>query len=324
VTGTGADIDHPKVVATDFNDVDSENNVCILFTYVQQDGSVKTREAWGCAADYTGYAIELGIGKDGAVPLKFSVFGAGVEMDGAPTFTAATTIKAGKSKIFGELTNVGLWQAGGGDTTVGTAALAGVKTLILADASGITTPCWVGVGTDDLFETHYVSSKAINTLTLATPLLRDQAIGVAVQIITQLQFAAIGKDGVKFNVGGQTQDIQSGLRRLPLGKQPGTVDVSLAFTLLELTLANIAYALGVPQSQIANSRLLLSEKIGQATVLAAFAQGLLKDGTVCLLNIWAPAQDVASVATQFGDANGSSIPWSGKPSSGIQLVQYLV
>jgi len=322
VTGTGADIDHPKVLATDFNDVDSENNVCILFTYVQQDGSVKTREAWGCAAEYTGYAINLAIGQDGVVPLKFNVFGAGVEMDGAPTFTAATTIKAGKGKIFGELTHVGLWTAGGGDTTVGTAAAAAATTLIVADASGLADGDWIGVNTDDLFETHLISGIAVNTLTLATPLLRAQAVGVAVQKITQLQFAAIGKDGVKFNVGGQTTPIQSGLRRLPLGMQPGTVDVSIGFSLLELTLANLAYVLGIPQSQIANSRLLLSEKIGQATILAVFAQGLLKDGTVCLLNVWGTAQDVASVATQFGDANGSSLPFSAKPSSGIQLVQY--
>ncbi len=322
VVGTGASITSPKTLTTDFNDVDSENNVCLVFTFVQQDGSIKTREAWGCAADYTGYAIELGIGKDAAVPLKFSVFGAGVEMDGAPTFTPATTIKAGKGKVFGELTNVGLWQAGGGGTTVGTAAIAGATTLLVVDATGITTPCWIGVGADDTFETHYAASKATNTITLATPLLRAQAIGVAVQMITQLQFAAIGKDGVKFNVGGSTTPIQSGLRRLPLGMQPGLVDVSLSISLLELTLANIAYALGIPQSQIANSRLLLSEKIGQGTILAAFVQGLLKDGTTNLLNIWGPAQDVANIATQFGDANGSSIPWAAKPSSGIQLVQY--
>jgi hypothetical protein len=322
VAGAGTSITAPKVLATDFNDVDSENNVCVLMTYVQQDGSVKTREFWGCAADYSGYSINLAIGQDGVVPIKFAVYGAGVEMDGAPTFTASTTIRAGKGKVFGELTNVGLWTAGGGDTTVGTAAAAGATTLIVADATGITTPGWIGVGTDDVFETHYVASKAVNTLTLATPLLRAQAIGVVVQKITQLQFAAIGKDGVKFNVGGTTTPIQSGLRRLPLGMQPGTVDVSVAFSLLELTLVNLAYVLGIPQSEIANSRLLLSEKIGQATILGVFAQGLLKDGTVCLLNIWGAAQDVTSVATQFGDPNGSALPFAAKPSSGIQLVQY--
>lgn len=328
VLGNGASIATPKVLATDFNDLDTESDVCIVATIVLQDGSVKTYEFWGVYSDYTAFAVQLAIGQgaDGAVPMKFQVFGMGVEQDGAPTYVADTSIKAGKGKVFGELTGVGLYVAHAtpAATTVATAAAADAGTLVLASGTNYAANDWIVVGVDDTLEVHWVDSVATNTLTLRTKLLRAQAVGVTVSRLAQLPFAAIGKEGAKLAVGGSTTPIQNGLRRLPIGAQPGFVDVSLTLSLLEMSLANRAYALGIAQSEIANSRLIMTEKIGRSTVVAAYVTGLLKDGTVNILNFWAPVQDLASVATQFGDANGSSIPWVGKPTSGIQLIQYAV
>lgn len=326
IIGDGTAIATPKVLTTDFSDVDTENDVCIVNTYVLQDGTVKTQEFWGVYPDYTGFALQLATGQDGAVPMKLAVYGMGVEQDGAPTFTADTSIKAGKGKVFGELQKVGLYVAHAAPhaTTVATAAAANALSLVLADSTGYAANDWIQVSIDDTLETHWVDSVdgGTDTLTLRTPLLRAQAVGVAVSRLAELPFAAITKDGAKLGVGGQTSPIQSGLRRLPLGSFPGFVDVTLTLALLELTLANRAYGLGIDQSEIANARLILSEKIGQAVIVAAYAEGVLKDSTVCRVNFWAPVQDLANVATQFGDPNGATIPFVAKPTSGVQMLQY--
>jgi hypothetical protein len=325
ISGTGADADHPHVIATDFTDVDTEQNQCLVVTAVLQDGTVKTWEFWGLYVDYTGFSTSLVLGQDGAFPGKFCVIGAGIEQEGAPTFTPdLTTIRASKGKIFGELTSVGLWVAAGGNTTVGTAANAGATTLIVADASGLAAESWIGVGSQDTFETHWVESISTNTLTLKTPLLRAQAIGIVVQKITQQTFAAIDKNGAKLSIGGQTTPIQSGLRRLPLGAQAGFVDVALELGLLQLTRANRAYALGIPQADLddTHSRLLISQDIGKDAQLAAFVAGVLKDGSICLINLWGPVVDVTSVATALDNSAGSVVPFKTKPTSGLQFLEY--
>lgn len=328
IFGDGTAIATPLSLATDFNDIDTESDVCIAFTSVLQDGTVKTMEFWGVYADYTGFAAQLAIGQDGATPMKFKVFGMGIEQDGAPTFTADTTKRATKGKVFGELSSVGMYVAHAtpAATTVAANAAADANTLVLADSTNYAAGDWILVDVEGDLEIHWVDAVdgGTDTLTLRTRLLRAQAIGVTVSRLDRLTFAAISADGAKIAVAGQTTAIKSGLRRLPLGAQPGTVDVSLALALSELTLANRAYALGIDQSEIdgPNARLILSEKMGRATVYGAFVQGLLKDGTVNIFNLWSPVQDLANIATQFGDVNGSTIPWTGKATSGVQMIQY--
>lgn len=325
VQGTGADIDHPKVLATDFNDIDSESNVCVILKYVTQSGTIRVREWWGCAVDYAGYSIQFAIGQDGAIPLKLTCYGAMVEGDYTPTFTADTSKKAGKGKVFDKLSSVGIWAAGGGDTTVATDAAAGATSFDVASAAGLAAGEWIAIGADDTLELAYVPTGgiAVNTITPAWPLLLAHSAGAAVQIVTESTFAAIGKDGAKLNLTGTTTPIESGLRRLPLGMQAGTVDADLQMSLVEMSSAAFAYSRGIPQGNIANNRVLLTEELATATILGVFAKGVLKDGTVCYINIMGSSQDVASVATQFGsDPNAATVPFNTKASSGIQLVQY--
>jgi hypothetical protein len=324
IAGDGTDISTPLVLTTDFTDVDTENDVCLVNTYVLQDGTIKTQEFWGVYPDYTSFAVQLATGQDGAVPMKLAVYGMGVEQDGAPTFTADTSKTATKGKVFAELSKVGLYVANQSPhaTTVADDADAGATTLDLTSGTGYAANDWILVGTPDAGEIHWVDSVDTNALTLRTPLLNPQLAGVAVSRLSELLFAAITKDGAKLAVGGQTSPIQSGLRRLPLGSFPGFVDVSLTLALLELTLANRAYGLGIDQGEIANARLVLSEKIGLATIVGAFCEGVLKDGTVNRFNFWNPVQDLSNVATAFGDPNGASIPFVAKPTTGVQLIQY--
>ena len=77
--------------------------------------------------------------------------------------------------------------------------------------------------------------------------------------------------------------------------------------------------IGFAQSHLAKIRWSRTDAIA---FLGAYLTGTLKDGTVNILNFWSPIQDLASIATQWGDANGASIPWTGKVTSGVQMLQY--
>ena len=322
IFGSGADVDNPMRLATDLNDTDSEQNVCIIASYVQQDGSVVVEEFWGCAADYTAFTLQLAIGQAGAIPARFVCYGAGVQRTGAITATAVATYQASKSKTFGKLTGVGLWAATGTPTTVGTAAAADATTLIVADASGLATGDWIGLGAGDTFETHWIASIAVNTLTLKTNLLRAQAVGVAVTKLVQVPFASITREGATFTLGGQSNPIYVGTRRMAIGTQPESAEASIAMRLQELTLAARAYLLGIPQSQIANNTLLVTENLNTAEILGVYALGVLQDGTVNYLNLWGPTQDLADVGAELASGASTSRQFKALPTSGLLFVLY--
>jgi hypothetical protein len=322
IFGSGADVDNPMRLATDLNDTDSEQNVCIIATYVLQDGTVMVEEFWGCAADYSALSLQLAIGQAGAIPARFVCYGAGVQRIGAITATALTTYQASKAKTFGKLTGVGLWAATGTPTTVGTAAAADAATLIVADASGLAAGDWIGLGSGDTFETHWIESISTNTLTLKSNLLRAQAVGVAVTKLAQVSFASVTRDGATFAIGGQSNPIYVGTRAMAIGTQAESAEASITMRLQELTLAARAYLLGIPQSAISSNTLLVTENLNTAGILGVYALGVLQDGTVNYLNLWGPTQDLADVGAELASGANSSRQFKAVPTSGLQFVQY--
>jgi hypothetical protein len=322
IFGAGTSIAAPMNLATDLNDTDSEQNVCVIASYVLQDGSVVVEEFWGCAADYASFSVQLGIGQPGAVPVKFVCYGAGVQQDGAITATSVTTYQATKGKVFGKLTGVGLWIGGTATAVAVTAGVADGTTFEVADASNIANGSWVAVGVDDALEIHWVASKAANVLTLKTNLLRAQAIGTIVYPLTQLPFASITRDGATVALGGQSNPIYVGTRDMAIGTQAENAAASIAFKLQEITNAGRAYLLGIPQSQIANNRLLVTENLNTAVILGAYLQGVLKDGTTNIMNFWSPVQDLADVGAELLSGSNTSRSFKAQPTSGLQFVQY--
>lgn len=325
IFGAGSSISAPSRLATDLNDTDSEQNVCIIATYVLQDGTIVVEEFWGCAADYSAFSVQLGIGQPGAIPAKFVCYGAGVQQTGAITATPVTTYTANKGKVFGKLTGVGLWIADvttPASSTVATAASADATTLVLADGTDFTAGDWIGLGSEDSFETHWIASKSTNTLTLKTNLLRDQAIGVTVVKLAQLPFASLTRDGATLALGGQSNPMYVGTRDMAIGTQSESAEASIALKLQEITLAARAYLLGIPQSQIANNRLLITENLNTAAILGIYIQGVLKDGTVNIVNLWGPVQDLGDVGAEMTSGANTSRPYKALPTSGLQLVQY--
>jgi len=327
ITGDGVSASTPLQLVTDFTDVDSVANACLVATYVLQDGSVMTEEFWGVGVDYTALSAQLATGQTGAVPFKVNVYGGGIAAEGAPPFVASEQYRARKGKGFGELSGVIVYVPATTTpkaSTVALAAAAAADVLTVADAAGFVAGDWIAVNVEDAVETHWIEAvdEATDQLTLRTTLLRPQAAGVPVVKLARRALATT-REGATFAIAGAIAPIYEGSRRYAVGGQPGTVDCSVACQLSELTLAVLALALGIPEAAIANGRLDRTQQVGQAPILALAVEGVLRDGTVCVLNLWGCAQDLATVARKFGgEGTSGTTPLTAKPSSGVQFLQY--
>lgn len=323
IIGAGTSIAAPKVLTTDFSDVDSVNNLSLALVNKRQDGTFTVFEAWGVNMDYTQVSIQLARAQNGAVPMKAMIIGAMAEFDGAPAFTALQTYRAAKGKTFKELSSIGVVSdAAVTATSVATAAVAGATTLLLADASAIVAGDWVNVGLDDQSEIHWVLSKATNTLALKTPLLRAQAVGVRVIKAQRVAFGAVAQGGGTFAIGGSTTPLIVENRTLPIGMQPQNAQASFSYNVMDLQLTSIARALGIPQANIAAGGLLLSEALLSAGIQGIYLEGITQDNTYCILTLWGCTQDLSNFALALGGQNPTQVPYNVKPTSGVQFVQY--
>jgi hypothetical protein len=323
IVGTGANLANVKTFTTDFSTVDSVNELSLAVVARRQDSSVTVFEFWGVNMDFTQVSMQLGRAQNGAIPFTAALIGAAAQFDAAPAWTAAQTFRATKGKLFKELTAVGLvTEAAVAATTVGTAAAAGATTLIVADAATISPNDWIVVGIEDLLEVHWVASKVTNTLTLRTPLLRAQAVGVRVIRALRTPFAAVVQGGATFTVGGSTSPLIVENRVLPVGMQPGNAQATTTFSVNDVTLAAVARALGLPASAVSANGLLLTEGMLSAGIAGVYLEGLTVDNTMCILTLWGVTQDLASFSMALGSTTPTALPYSVRPTSGVQFLQY--
>lgn len=323
IVGTGANLANVKTFTTDFTNVDSVNNLSLAVVSRRQDNTATVFEFWGVNMDFTQVSMQLARAQNGAIPFTAALIGAAVQIDTAPVWTALQTFRASKGKLFKELTNIGLvTDAAVTATTVGTAAAAGATTLAVASAADIVANDWIIVGTEDQLEVHWVASKATNTLTLRTPLLRAQAVGVRVIKALRTPFGAVVQGGATFTVGGSTTPLLVENRVFPVGMQPQNAQASATFNVHDFSLAAVARALGIPASAISANGLLLSEAMLSAGIPAVYLEGLTQDNTVCILTLWGVTQDIASFSIALGGTTAAQLPYSVKPTSGVQFVQY--
>ncbi len=323
IVGPGTSLAAIKTFTTDFSTVDSVNDLSLAVVSTRQDGTSTVFEFWGVNMDYTQVSMQLARAQNGAVPMRAALIGAAAQFDAAPVFIASQAFRATKGKLFKELTGVGVVSdAAVAATTVGTAAAAGATTLVVADATNILNNDWIVVAAEDQLEVHWVLSKAVNTLTLRTPLLRAQAVGVRVIKALRTPFGAVAQGGATFNVGGSTTPIIVENRILPVGMQAQNAQAGMTFAVHDLNQPAIARALGIPQSAISANGLLLSEALLSSSIQAIYLEGVTQDNTVCILTLWGCTQDLANFSIALGGQNPTSMPYSVQPSSGVQFVQY--
>jgi hypothetical protein len=323
VVGTGANLANPKTLSTDFTDVDTVQDQCLAMVVRRQDGSRTVIEAWGVACDYTQVAVQLARGNPGTIPARYAIIGALAQFDEAPVWIASQSVRASKAKLFKALTRVSaLAPVAGGPTTVRTATAANAATLPVVSSANIAAHDWVLIGTDDRIEVHQVLSKVSDAITLKSPLLRAQAVGVRVVSAVRIPYGAVVEGGTTFTVGGTTSPIRTEFRELPVAMQAQNAAASLTFSDLQLDLAAIVRSLAKPASSVLAGRTVLSDALLEAQVDAILVEGVTADNSVCAIVLWGCTQDLANWSLTFGSSTPTQLPSSFAPTSGVHFMQY--
>jgi hypothetical protein len=331
ITGSGT-VASPLCLQTDLSDVDSSANDSLVIVSQKQGGARVVHELWSLAYDYTGVSVQLARAQNGAVPFSVMGLSAFLQFDlaagAALPFTAVNTNRGTQGKVFRELREVGVFELSGATTTLndeGGSGAAGENALtVTANIPTLTAGDFVAFGTDDLIEVHQVDSHALTALAIRTPLLRTQLNGTIVQEVTKVPFLTVAPGGVTLTVGGSTTPIYNELRDLPIGMQQNTAQGSVSFATMDLLVANIARALGVPASQVSGGGALLSRLVASRRLVAFYAEGVTQDGTFCRLMAWGTTQEVQSFALTLGASNPAQVPFVVRPASGLSLTQWTV
>jgi hypothetical protein len=206
---------------------------------------------------------------------------------------------------------------------VASGGAAGSTSVTLVSATGFATGDWAKYGSGELSEYHQVDSVATNTLTNRTPFLRTQAVGTVVVEQVQTPFAGISPEGVRWNFGGAVEKLRSATKKFSIGVRPGTVSMNFSFGIIEISLANFAYALGIAQSQVAGGRLPVNSNLGTATLDGLYLKGLTQDAANVQVDVWGSSLDIAQVATVINNQGPAAvIPLTAKPASAFRVMQW--
>ncbi|ODS99809.1 MAG: hypothetical protein ABS52_19560 [Gemmatimonadetes bacterium SCN 70-22] len=325
VSGAGTVAD-PKGFATDGNQFAADPNVGITVIGVLMDGTVTYTELWGVDADYTGMSLALVRGQLASIPVKVLAAAGGVTGTGAPGYTVDASLRPTKNKVLTAITEVGIFSASGTlSTTVATAAAAaGQKTVECAAVTGATPGDLVKIGTGDQAEWHEIDSVSAPNLVLRTPLFRTQPVGTPVVEAGRVSFAGVSQEGVKLDVGGSVDKIRTAISATSIGSRPGSAVMTLSFATIDITLSQLAYALGISQASIVANRLpMTGALVGRSPVDGAYLKGLCADGSTFEIRAWACAQSITQFVLQL--TNQGTIPqapFTLRPTSGLQVLNY--
>lgn len=323
ITGTGVPAT-PLALTMDGSRFGAENNQSLIVISTLMDGTVLREELWGVDADYTGVNLKLGRGALASVPVRFMASSGYVISTGANPYALTTTFRPTKGKVWDRLTEFGVYipqPTTPGTSTVATLAAAGAVSVTLASGTNFVGGDIVKFGADDVAEYHYIESVAGAVLTLRTPLLRDQAVGTtAVEQVTS-PIASVSEDGVTVGFGGSMTKVRVATRRLSIMNRPNLAGLTLSLGVMELTLAKIAQALGLPASAIVGNRMDAATLLGTVNLDGVYMKGFLQDGTAVTVDAWGCSQDIAGLARTMGAGPVAIIPVKLRPSSALRITQ---
>lgn len=224
-----------------------------------------------------------------------------------------------KAKVFKQLSTVLLMQdqSGGLVTTVNALAAAGQKVLLVPNTTGIANGDTVRIGAGELLELGVVASFiAATSITLADNLTYDHQIGDDVVEQNAYDLGDVTDAGATVTGAANTSDVLSAMRRLVYTILNGYVDLGATFSLPGLTLQNLAFALGVPQTNVSGSGAALTPffyatdgtDFGGSQNNSLIIMGLTQDGTPLRVELWGVDFDYTSFSIQLKRGVLASIP----------------
>lgn len=324
VTGAGTQAS-PYQVTTDGTDFGEDINASWTIYGILVDGSGLTVELHGVDMDHTAVKAKLARGQLGSIPFKGKAASQVIFSTVAPTYTVDASKKATKNKVFDAPSEVGIYSTagGGGNTTLSAILAAGSTNVTCLSTANFAIGDVAKIGTADAAEIHIVDSITDAThLVLRTKTLRAFAIGAPIVEQTQTAFGGMSDDGLDLAIEGSVRDVKLGTRRWEAGLIPGLAKMSLAFMVEDLLLANIAYALAVPQSAIAGGRLPVGNNLGTGDITEWYAKGLTQDGGTVLVDLCGCSQLVENFKLALNNKDIAKLPIKATPASCLTLRTY--
>lgn len=330
VVGTGVSSVDPKSLVTDLNNISTETNVSLICIGVLMDGTPVRVELWGADPDYSALSLNMRRGALAGVPARFVATAGGKISNNASAYVANTTYRAGKGKVFDGLTEVGVFAnetVSPANTTIaapsGGSNVKGARLISVVAATNMAVGDWLKIGVSDTVEFHRIASIAALQISLDTPLLRDQAVGVAVVEQKLVPFGNVTPDGVTLAFTGTVDRIREGTQVLSIGTRPGTARAAVSFSLMDWTVAALARAAGLDPTTVASNTLALDAALGTFITDGVYVKGIEQDGTTVWLLMWGVAQDVSRVAlSMISSGAPSPVPTAWVPASGLALVNH--
>lgn len=323
ILGSGTALS-PKSITTNGSEFAGASNVSLVAVGTKFDGSYIRVELWGVDFDYTGVNFALSRGQLVSTPVKGIAAAGGAFFSTNYAFAVDSSIKPTKGKVFDALTEAGYFLDTATTTTVASADVAAGAVLInFTSAASFAADEWFRVGSGDTAQFFQVASKVSNAVTVKNAAYALIALGATITKVTPTKFAGVGPDGVSVSLGGSVESLRIAERRLSIGTRAGAATVSATIPTVDVSLANIAFALGIPAAQISGNRLPVGDKIGTSTLDGVYVKGLLQDGTIAWAVFAGNAMDVSAFAVAINNAGpAATIPITVKPSSYLQLFQH--
>lgn len=288
------------------------------------DGSAMLIELHGYDADQSVVKTTLKRGELASVPFKFKLASQICFTTVAPAYTLNTSQKANKGKVFDAPSEVGFYTAlAGVNTTISTLAAAGATSLVVVASTGGATGDRIKVGTSDLAEIRVIDTVPDSThIATRDQLFRAQAVGALVVEQSQTPFGGLSEDGLDLEFTADGRDVKLATQRVEGGRIPGNATISIAFQVIDLILANIAYALGIPQSAIVSGRLVGGNAIATTDLSELYFRGVSQDGTTTEIDVCGCSQTIENFALSLNNKDIAKLPLKALPASCITFRQW--
>ncbi|MDB4906364.1 MAG: hypothetical protein JWO05_1148 [Gemmatimonadetes bacterium] len=323
VTGSGTTAS-PFQLITDGSDFGEDTNISVTVVGTLVDGTTMTVELHGVDMDHSVVKAALTRGALATIPAKGKAASQVAFLTSDPGYTLNTSLKPSKNSVWDAPSEVGIYApaGGGGTSTLSAAAAAGATAIVLVSATNFAAGDRVKVNTGDLAEMHIVDNVAVNTLNLRGKLLRAQAIGVTAVEQLQTPFGGLSEEGVSIEVTGDKRDIKLATKRFEAGSVPGNAAISLMFSVIDFVLANIAYALAIPQSAISGGRLVAGNNIGTGDQTEFYTRGLTAGGNTIEIDACGCSQVIEQFSVALSNKDIVKLPIKALPASCLIMRQY--
>lgn len=323
ITGAGT-VASPKQFITDGNEFGEDQDIAVIAGGVLVDGTFIYVELWGCSMNYTQVGtLNFRRGGEGPRIGARAKGTGGVSYTAAPGYAIDASLKAQKNQVWRSLSEVGLrTPAGSGvNSTLAVAPAAGATVIDVASGTGAAAGDRIKIGTGSDAEYPVINSVNVNQLTLRTKLLRAHVIGEPVVEQTNTVFAGVSEEGVDLTLGGDVRAVRVGTRSIEIGDIPGNAQITFTARLVDIVLANLAYALNIAQSDISGNRLPLDTGLGVTDIDALYFKGVLQNGDTFELDVWGVGAVLEEMRLKLANEGVSSLSLSGRPAT-LQLLQY--